>query len=180
MQHRIERIWSTERTLQQQSLGSVYVADGYGQGVGGVRRFRHAVQREQAGDHELDLLLGSESVARDGGLDGERCVLSDWKPGRGGGEQGDSADLAEFERRLGVSGEKNFFNGNALGGVQGHQANKLCVDLGEPLRRLLLFIQTDRARSQVMELRIARGVVHLDYAVAGELGATVYPKDTHG
>ena len=46
-------------------LGVMDVADGDGEGVGGVGWFRRFGEVEQAADHELDLLFGGEAVADD-------------------------------------------------------------------------------------------------------------------
>jgi len=161
-------------------LGGVDVADGDGEGVGGVGRFRGAVEAKEACDHELDLLLGGEAVAGDRGLDGERGVLGDGEVAGGGGEHGDSADLAELEGGLGVGGEEDLFDGDAVGGVEGDEGGEFGVDLGEALRGLLLLAEADGAGGEVEERRVAGFVVHLDHAVAGELGAAVDAEDSHG
>ena len=53
------------------------MADGDGEGVGGIGRFGNLRQVKQAGDHELDLLFFGEAIADDAGLDFERRVLGD-------------------------------------------------------------------------------------------------------
>ena len=71
------------------------VADGDGESIGGIGRFGSGGQRKQAGDHELDLVLGGEAVAGDGGLDGERGVFSNGQSGGCGGEKSDAAHVAQ-------------------------------------------------------------------------------------
>ena len=75
-------------------LGVVDVADSDGEGVGGIGGLGSFVEVEEAGDHELNLLLGGEAIADDGALDAERGVFGDGEAAGGGGEHGDSADLA--------------------------------------------------------------------------------------
>jgi hypothetical protein len=158
----------------------VDVADGDSESVGGVGRLGRAVEREQAGDHELHLLLGGEAVAGDGGLDGERRVFGDGEVAGGGGQHGDSADLAELERGFGVGGEEDLLDGDTVGGVQGHQRGEFGVDLRETLRGLLFLVEANGSCGAVSQFGRARGRVHLDYSVAGELGAAVDSKDAHG
>ncbi len=113
-----EDAWLDDASLLQgKSLGVVDVADGDGQSVGGVSGFGDLGEGEQAGHHELDLLLGGESIAGDGGFDGEGGVLGDGNAGVGGGEQGDSADMAELDGGFGIDGVENFFDGDDVGAV---------------------------------------------------------------
>src|ERR1035441_7888538 len=145
MQRAPARCWtnapaSSARSLELERLRGVDVADGDGESVGGVGRFGRAVEREQAGDHELDLLLGGEAVASDGGLDGERRILGDGEIAGGGGQHGHSSDLTEFERGLGVGGEEDLLDGDAVGGVEGHQRGEFRVDLGEALRGFFFLV----------------------------------------
>ena len=110
------------------------MADRDGEGVGGIGRLGRLVEGQQAGDHELDLLFGSEAVADDGALDGEWSVFDDGQTAAGGGKHSDATDLAEFEGGLGVGGEEDLFNGDDGGLVQGDEAEELGVDLRQTLR----------------------------------------------
>ncbi len=156
------------------------MADGDGERVGGVGRIRNVGEREQAHDHELDLLLGSETVAHDGAFDRERGVLGDDAPALGGGKQRDSAHLAELERGLGVGGEENVFDGDGVRVVKGDAGREFGVDLVQALGGGVLLLNADGAGVHVRKLRDARGLVEVHDAVAGELGAAIDAEDAHG
>ncbi len=160
-------------------LGVVDVADGDGEGVGGVGGLGGFFEVEQTGDHELDLLLGGEAVADDGTLDGERGVLGDGEAAFGGGEHGDTADLAELERALGVGGEEDFFDGDDLGLPELEERGEFDVDLEEADGGAIFFVEADGAGAEGAEFGIARGVVDFDDAVTGELCSAVDAEDAH-
>jgi len=166
--------------LEFECASGVDVADGDGEGVGGVGGLGRFGEVEQAGDHELDLFLLREAVADDGGLDGERGVLGDGEVLIGGGQQGHAAHLAELEGALGVGAEKNLFDGDHVGAVGFEKRSELCVDLREATRGGLLLVEADGTEGEGVEARLAGLVVGMDHAVASELGAAVDAEDLHG
>jgi N-acetylmuramoyl-L-alanine amidase len=160
-------------------LGVVDVADGDGEGVGCVGGPGNFVELEQAGDHELDLLLGGEAVADDGAFDGEGGVFGDEEAAVGGGHHGDSTDLAELESALSVGREEDFFDGDDLGLPELEEGRELGVDLEESDRGAVLFVKLDGAGAEVAELWVAGGLVDLDYAIAGKFRSAIDSKDPH-
>lgn len=155
------------------------VADSDGEGVGGVGRLRRFVEVEEAGDHELHLLLGRQAVADDGALDGEWRVLGDGEAGAGCSEQGDTAHLAELERALGVGGEEYFFDGDDLGLPELQELAEFGVDLQQPNRGPVLLVEADGASAERAKPGVAEGVIELDDTVAGELRSAVDAEDAH-
>jgi hypothetical protein len=160
-------------------LRVVDVADGDGEGVGGVGGLGRFVQVEQAGDHELHLLFGGETVADNRAFDGERGVFGHEQTAVGGGQHGDAADLAELERALGVGGEEDFFDGDDLRLPELEQCRELDIDLEEADGSAVFLVQANSAGTEGTELGDARGVVDLYDAVAGELRSAVDAKDPH-
>jgi len=130
-------------------LRGVDVTDADGEGVGGVGRLGCAIEREQAGNHELDLLFRSEAVAGDGRLDGERGILGYGEVAGGGSEHGNSADLAKFESGFCVGREEYLFDGDAIRGVERHHRDEFGIDLGKALRGLLFLVEADGSGSTV-------------------------------
>ncbi len=76
--------------------GSVEMADGDGEGIGGVGGLGDLIEIQKTGDHLLHLVFFGAAVSNNRGLDGERRVSGDFESGGSGGEHGDSADLTEF------------------------------------------------------------------------------------
>jgi len=160
-------------------LGVVDVADGDGEGVGGVGRLGRLVEIEQAGNHELHLLLGGEAVADDGALDGERGVFGNEQTTVGSGQHGDAADLAELESALGVRREEDFFDGDYLRLPELEEGGELDVDLEQADGGTVLLVQANGAGAEGAQLWDARGVVDLHDTVAGELRSAVDAEDPH-
>ena len=158
----------------------VKVADGDGEGVGCVCGVGRVLQAQEALDHELDLILGGEAVADNGGLDGEWGVLGDGLAALGGGEERDATDLAELECGLGVGREEHLFNSDDVRAVHGDVGAELGVNVDEALADDVLFVEADGAGGDVHEARDAGVGIVLYNAVAGELGAAIDAEDTHG
>jgi len=94
---------------------SVQVADGDGEGVGGVCGMRDLFEAKQTRDHELHLGFFGLAVSDDGGLDGQRGVLSDFNFVRRGSQHGYATDLSELERGFHVDRVEDIFNGDTVG-----------------------------------------------------------------
>lgn len=135
---------------------------------------------EQALDHELDLLFGGEAVAYDGGFDGERGVLCDRLVAGSGSQHRDSANLTQFEGRLGIRGEEDFFDGDDVGVMELDLGDEFGVDLREALGCCVFLVQPDSAVCDVVKLRGAGSLVELHDAVAGKFRAAVNSEDSHG
>ncbi len=84
------------------------MAEGDGEGVGGVGRRRRLVQVEERLDHEGDLVFAAAAVRRDELLDLERLVEGDRQPGLGGGEQGGGTRLADGDGGAHVADDEVF------------------------------------------------------------------------
>jgi hypothetical protein len=161
-------------------LGVVDVADGDGEGVGGVGWLGRFVEFEQAGDHELHLLLGGEAVADDSALDAERGVFGDGEAAVRRGQHGDAADLAELEGAFGVGGKEDFFDGDDLGLPEFEERGELCVDLQEANGGAIFLVEANSTGAEGSQLRIAAGVIDFHDTVAGELCSAVDTEDPHG
>jgi len=70
------------------------VADGDSEGVSCIGWLGGFAKFQQARDHELDLLLGGETIANNSALDGKRGVLRNGEVAARGREHGDAANLA--------------------------------------------------------------------------------------
>lgn len=161
------------------SLGVVDVADGDGEGVGGVSWLGCYVKFEQAGDHELNLLLGGEAIPDDGTLDGERSVFRDGEAAIRRGQHGNAADLAELECAFGIGGEEDFFYGNNLGLPELEEGGEFGIDLKEADGGAVLLVELDGSGAEVAELGVTGGRVDLDYAVACEFCSAIDTEDPH-
>lgn len=91
------------------------VADGQGQGVGGVVLVRGGGQGEQAGDHAGHLSFIGGAVAYHGLFNPARLVFKDRQAGRRSGHQGHPAGLAEDKRGARVLAEKDAFDSHRFG-----------------------------------------------------------------
>ena len=83
--------------LPLESCECVQMADGNGEGVGGVEWFRGLSKFEQTRHHMLDLLLLRASVADYRGLDRERRVFGDFESGGSSGQHGHASYLPQFQ-----------------------------------------------------------------------------------
>ncbi len=129
----------------------------------------------------LDLTLLGPAVSDHRGLDGERRVFGDFKPGGSGGQHGNTAHLAQFQGGFHINGVENVFESDAVGPVLGDE-----------------FLQADRNARQARGHRVARGnfdgaaddaheaiIVaaigeQIDYPVSGIFRAAVDAEDAHG
>jgi hypothetical protein len=94
----------------------VGVADGYGQGVGGVllgdlRKFH------ERSHHLLDLFLAGPAVADHRAFDLQGSVLGYRQSGIDSGQEGDATGMAELEGGEGIFGDEDLFDGQGHGGV---------------------------------------------------------------
>src|SRR5579862_1565327 len=119
---------SCDSPLAIESRQSMEMADGNGQGVGGVRGFGRSGKLEQPDYHVLDLLLFSAPVADYRGLDSKRRVFSDFEAGRGSSQHGYAANLAEFESGLHVEGIEHVFDGDFIRLMLGDDGSQVHVD----------------------------------------------------
>ena len=160
-------------------LGRVEMTDGDGERVGGVSRVVRLLQVEEARNHKLHLLLGGEAVADDRRFNGERGVFGHRFSTGGGGQEGDSADLAELECGLGVGGEEDLFDGDDVGLVEFDLGAKFSVDLRETLRCGVFLIESYRSGRDVAKARGGGALVERNDAEACELGSTIDSEYAH-
>ena len=73
------------------------MANGNGERVGGIFRFRNLVEIQKASDHLLYLVLLGSPISDDRRLDRERRVLRNFQSGICGGQHGDTAHLSQFQ-----------------------------------------------------------------------------------
>ena len=154
---------------QQQRLRGVDVADGDGQRVGGVGDSGAAVEREQARHHELDLLLGGQAVAHDAGFDVERRVLGDRRLQVAAASMATPRTWPSFSADLALAEKKTSSMATQSGPywvIRAISRRRPARDASGVFSFLLRRIVPD---ATWMEGGVARGVVHLDHAVAGEL-----------
>jgi len=109
----------------------VQMTDGDGERIGGVGGFGDLIELEETGDHLLDLMFFRFAVADNGGLDGERRVLGNFKAGGSRGQHGHSPNLPELEGRLNVHRIEDVFDGNAVGMVSGDEILECARDSGQ-------------------------------------------------
>jgi hypothetical protein len=105
---------SAHGALADERGGSMKMADGNGESVGSVGRFRYLDEIEQARNHMLYLWFLGPTVTHYRGLDGKRRIFSDFQPGRRGGQHRHSADLPQLERRLYVERIEHIFDGDVV------------------------------------------------------------------
>ena len=155
------------------------MTDGDGEGVGGVGGLRRLGEAEEAGDHELDLLLLRQAVADDAGLDAEGGVFGYGKAGRGGGKEGNTPNLAQFEGGLGIDAVEDFLDGNGIGAPGGELGAKLAVDLFEAHRERLVPGELDAAHGAADEMSVTAGFAALYNPVARNFSPAVDAKNAH-
>ena len=86
------------------------VANGDGQGIGGIRRLRQPVEIQQTRDHELHLLLLRQSISNDCGFNGQRSVFRHRQPVSRGSQQSHAAHMPEFQRGFYIDRVEDFFD----------------------------------------------------------------------
>ncbi len=89
------------------------MADGHGEGVGGIF-LGDLRQVEQYLDHLLHLLLGSLAVADHRLFYLQGGVFEDIETGIDAGNDGGAAGLAELEGTLDIVGEEDVFHGHGI------------------------------------------------------------------
>ena len=160
--------------------GSVEMADGDGEGIGGVGGLGNLIEVEQARHHLLDLMFFSAAVAHDRGFDGEGRVLGDFEPGGGGGQHGDSAHLAEFQGGFHVGSVENIFDGDTVGTVLGDEFLKTDGNAREARRHGIARGNFDGAADDADEAVVIAVIQEqVDNTVAGIFGAAVDAEDAH-
>ena len=152
------------------------VADGDGQGVGGIHRFRWVGKLEQASDHVLDLLFLGTTVADDRRLYGQRRIFGDLKARRGGCEHGHATDLAEFQGGFDVESVEDVFDRNLVRLMFGDDCAESSEDTGQTAGERFARGKLNRTTGQAGKFA---GRLHFDDAVAGVFSAAVDTEDTH-
>lgn len=105
------------------------VADGNGQGVGGVGRARRLLEAEKRLDHPLNLTFPRSAIPCYGAFDLQWTVLCNGEPALGGGEEGDPSHLAQLERTLRVFREDEGFDGGPVRMMASDQLGQTGEDL---------------------------------------------------
>ena len=105
------------------------VADGNGQGVGGIDRARRLLEAEKRLDHPLDLTFPRSAIPRDGAFHLQWTVLCNGEPALDGGEEGDPSHLAQLERALRVFREDEGFDGSPIWLMESDQLGQTAEDL---------------------------------------------------
>lgn len=111
------------------------MAEGCGQGVGGVVGRGDLGQSQQVSHHSLDLIFAGTALAADGFFYLQGGVFGHFHARAGGGQNEDSARLGHDDGGLDVGGEEEFFDGDGVGPEFGDQGGDGVVDLVEPLRQ---------------------------------------------
>ncbi len=120
------------------------VGDGDGERVGRVGA-GDLHSRQEALDHGVDLRLLRAAGADHRLLDQPRRIFADRDGQAGGGEENDSAGLAELQRRLGIVVDEHLLDRGRAGPVLGEDGEKAAVQLEQPGRQLGLGVGADLA-----------------------------------
>ena len=155
------------------------MTDGDGKRIRSVGRFGCDLQIKQAGDHELHLLFGGETVANDGTLDAEWSVLGNRQVAVGRSQHGHAAHLTELEGTLGVRGEEDLFNGDDIWLPLLQQRGQLGIHLREPHWCAVLLGQLDGPGTEKAQTVSAGRLHDIDDAIASKLRAAIDAEDTH-
>ncbi len=148
------------------------MAEGDGEGVGGVGRFWGFVEVQEGLDHQGDLVFAAAAVGGDELLDLERLVEGDGEASLGGGEQGDGAGLADGDGGADVANDEVFYGDFIRAGVADYVGQRV-MDANEALGDGRLRWGGDRPE-------VEGGVAiafDADEAVAGYGQAGVYAED---
>jgi hypothetical protein len=174
-------LWSASSALPFPGRGGVEMADGDGEGIGGVGGFGDLIQVEKARDHLLDLMLFSTTVSDHGRLNGEWGVFGDFESGGGCGQHGYSAHLAEFQGGLHIGGVEDVFDGDSFGAMPGDELLQTDGDSrqarGHGIARRNFDGAADDADETIISVVIGE---QIHYAVPGVFGAAVDAEDAHG
>ena len=108
------------------------VAQGDGDGVGGVIGLGHGLQMQQPPGHVLDLMLGGVAIAHHGLLDLHGLILKNRHPGLPDGQKNNAPALGHVDAGGDVMSEKQLLNGHGfrLGGLE--QLGHVVVDHFQP------------------------------------------------
>ncbi len=148
------------------------MAEGYGQGVGGVGWGWRLGEDEEGLHHEGDLFLGAASVGRYELLYFGRLVDGDREAGLRSGEDGYSARFPNSYGGAGVA-EKEVFDGDFLWSVFADYVAYRLVDADQ-----LLGVRSARRRRDRAEVETTvRGTADRDHTVAGAGQAGVDAED---
>lgn len=109
------------------------MAEGCGQGVGGVVGSGDFGQSQQVSHHSLNLIFAGTALAADGFFYLQGGVFGDFHARSGGGEDQNAARLRHDDGGFDVGGEEEFFDGDGVGLEFGDQGGDGAVDLVEPL-----------------------------------------------
>jgi hypothetical protein len=158
------------------------MADGDGEGIGGVGGFGDLIEIQKARHHLLDLMFFGPAVSDHRGLDGQGRVFGDFDSGGSGGQHGNSAHLAEFQGRLHVGGVENVFDGDPVRPVLGDEFLKADRNAREAGGHGIARGNFDGAAGDTDEAVILIVAVvgkQIDYAVSGVFRAAVDAEDAH-
>jgi hypothetical protein len=152
------------------------MANGNGQGIGGIGRVRRSIEAEKACDHVLDLFFVGATIADDSGLDGQRRVFGNDEASTGGGEHGNTAHVTKLEGGLHVHSKEDVFNGNFLWMLASNDFLQALENFIETLGDGGASGGVDGSNGNAMQLT---GSVEFNDAVASVFRAAIYAEDSH-
>ena len=112
------------------------MAEGHGDGVGGVVGLGQGIQVQEPAGHVLDLVLGGVAVANHRLLDLHRLVGIHRQPRLTDGQQNDSTALGHTDARGHVLPEEQFFNRHRLRPGDFQQLPHILIDHFQPCGKI--------------------------------------------
>jgi hypothetical protein len=159
-----------------QGGGGVKMADGNGQGIGGVSGFGDGIEAEQMRDHVLDLPLPGSAIAYDSGFDRKRGVFGDLYSATGCRQHGYATNLTQLQRRLRIDGIEDIFDSDVVGLVFLDEGAETVKDDGQALRQRFTGGKLDGAAGEANQT-IVRAQFHDPETCV--LGPAINPHSAH-
>ena len=104
------------------------MAQGDGDGIGGIVRFRHGLQMQEPFGHILHLMLRCIAVAHNGLLDLHGLVLKEGDTSLPDGQQDHPPALGHIDAGGNVLAEEQLFDGNHIGLCHPEKLRHIVVD----------------------------------------------------
>lgn len=152
------------------------VADGHGDGIGGIERAEFRGEAKKRADHEGDLFLFRAAVADNAAFDGSGRIFADSEAGFGEDEQNGAAHLAQFEGGAGIFRGKCILDGGAFRLEAGDDLSQMPADVEEAGGHGLFRVGANGPGFK----QSVDDAVGLDDAEAGDLRTAVDAEDAHG
>jgi hypothetical protein len=153
------------------------MAEGNGEGVGGVRGKVRLGQCNVESQHASNLSFGRSAVARHGALDGGGGILVDGDAARGRTEKGDAPSLADGKGRTDVAGDEGVLYGDLIGAELLEKSIKLVTETQESLDQRIAAGHLKDADAGDDHGPI--GLVQVNGAIPRNVGAGVNAENTH-